>query len=83
VKLVAIFLAAANGPDKVLLVAGISRDLVAKGLSAGDWVKETAPVVGGGGGGKPDLAQAGGKQPENIRPCLKKAAEYMTGRVVS
>ncbi len=75
---VAIYLAAANGPDKVLLVAGVSRELVARGVSAGDWVRETAPAVGGGGGGKPDLAQAGGKQPENIQLCLKKATDVMT-----
>jgi len=76
-KPVAIFLASASAPDKVLLVAGLSRDLVEKGLSAGNWVRETAPIVGGGGGGKPDLAQAGGRQPENIKPCLKRASEYL------
>ncbi len=76
---VAIFLAGAAGTDKVILVAGLSRDLVAKGLSAGEWVRETAPVVGGGGGGKPDLAQAGGTQPENIRAALKAAADYLLG----
>ena len=80
-KPVAIFLASASAADKVLLVAGISRDLVERGLSAGDWVRETAPIVGGGGGGKPDLAQAGGKQPENIQACLHRASEYITGRL--
>lgn len=76
---VAVFLAGPAGTDKVILVAGLSRDLVAKGLSAGDWVRETAPVVGGGGGGKPDLAQAGGTQPQNIRPALQAAADYLLG----
>ncbi len=80
---VAVFLAAAQGDDKVILVAGISRDLVEKGLSAGDWVKQIAPLVGGGGGGKPDLAQAGGKQPENIKPALVEALEFMKSNVVS
>ena len=46
---------------KVQLVAGLSPDLVARGLHAGNWLKEVAPIVGGGGGGRPDLAQAGGK----------------------
>jgi alanyl-tRNA synthetase len=72
----AVLLIAAQGPDKVTLVAGLSRDLVAKGYSAGDWVKEVAPIVGGGGGGKPDLAQAGGKDPSRIDEALAQ------GRVV-
>jgi alanyl-tRNA synthetase len=70
----AIFLATSEGDSKVVLVAGLSKSLVDRGLSAGNWVKEVAPVVGGGGGGKPDLAQAGGKQPENIPAALQQAA---------
>lgn len=76
-KPVAIFFATANGPDKVQLVAGVSADLIQRGISAGNWVKEIAPIVGGGGGGKPDFAQAGGKQPENIRPALRSALEFI------
>jgi alanyl-tRNA synthetase len=45
---------------KVSLVAGLSRDLIERGLHAGNWLKQIAPIVGGGGGGRPDLAQAGG-----------------------
>jgi len=71
----AIFLAATEGEGKVVLVAGVSRDLVEKGLSAGNWVRDVAPIVGGGGGGKPDLAQAGGKQPEKLPDALAKAKE--------
>ena len=44
-----------------------------RGVSAGNWVKEVAPVVGGGGGGKPDMAQAGGKQPEKLPDALEAA----------
>ena len=73
----AVFLAAAEGSDKVVLVAGVSRDLVDKGASAGQWVREVAPVVGGGGGGKPDLAQAGGKQPDKLPEALAKAREVI------
>jgi len=73
----AIFLATSEGDSKVVLVAGISRELVDRGLSAGNWVKEVAPTVGGGGGGKPDLAQAGGKQPENIPAALQQAIKFM------
>ena len=69
----AIFLAASQGEDKVLLVAGLSRTLVDRGLSAGNWVKDVAVIVGGGGGGRPDLAQAGGKHPEQLPAALEKA----------
>jgi alanyl-tRNA synthetase len=73
----AVFFASIAGADKIHLVAGLSRDLVESGLSAGDWVKHVAPVVGGGGGGKPDFAQAGGRQPEKIKQALQAAIEYM------
>ncbi|MHB0955244.1 MAG: alanine--tRNA ligase [Pirellulaceae bacterium] len=69
----AVLFAATQGEDRVLLVAGLSRGLVERGLSAGDWVKEVAAVVGGGGGGRADLAQAGGKHPEHIPRALEKA----------
>jgi alanyl-tRNA synthetase len=69
----AIFLAAVQGEEKVLLVAGLSRVLVERGLSAGEWVKQIAPLVGGGGGGRADLAQAGGKQPEQLPAALDRA----------
>ena len=48
----AIFLAAAQGTEKVILIAGLTRDLVSNGQHAGNWVKQIAPIVGGGGGGK-------------------------------
>jgi alanyl-tRNA synthetase len=77
----AIMLLAAQGPDKVTLVAGVTRDLVAKGVSAGNWVKEIAPIVGGGGGGKPDMAQAGGKDPGQIVPATQAALSYMKSQL--
>lgn len=79
----AIFLAAPQEGDKVLLVAGVSRELVAKGLSAGEWVREVAPIVGGGGGGKPDLAQAGGKQPEKLPEALDLALKSMRAKLTA
>ncbi|MDX1946359.1 MAG: alanine--tRNA ligase [Pirellulaceae bacterium] len=75
----AIFLATTEGEGKVVLVAGVSRELVEKGVSAGNWVRDVAPIVGGGGGGKPDLAQAGGKQPEKLPEALLKAREVAKG----
>jgi alanyl-tRNA synthetase len=58
---------------KVTLVAGISRDLQDRGLNAGNWIKGAAEVVGGRGGGKPDMAQAGGKHPEKLAEALETA----------
>ena len=74
---VAVFLATSVGEDKVVLVAGVSNELIKKGIRAGDWVKEVAPVVGGGGGGKPDLAQAGGKDPSKIPAALEAAKAFV------
>jgi alanyl-tRNA synthetase len=79
----AVMFLAAQGEDKVILVGGLSRDLVAKGLSAGNWVRDVAPIVGGGGGGKPDLAQAGGKDPAKIAEALSKAREVALGMLQS
>ncbi|MEZ6072427.1 MAG: alanine--tRNA ligase [Pirellulales bacterium] len=56
-------LLAAAEEDKVTLVAGLSRDLVDRGLHAGRWVGDVAKLVGGRGGGRPDMAQAGAKTP--------------------
>jgi len=77
----AVMLMSAAGLDKVNLVAGVTRDLVDKGISAGQWVKEIAPIVGGGGGGKPDMAQAGGKDPGQIAPALQAAISYMRSQL--
>ena len=57
---------------------GCPPDLIKQGLHAGNWLKQVAPVVGGGGGGRPDLAQAGGKNPEQIPAALAKAVELIT-----
>jgi alanyl-tRNA synthetase len=62
---------------KVTLLAGFTEDLVKKGLKAGDVVREIAPIVDGGGGGRPQMAQAGGKKPEKIKDALDKAKELI------
>ena len=74
----AILLLAAQSEDKVVLVAGISHALVGQGANAGNWVREVAPVVGGGGGGKPDMAQAGGKDASQIPAAIEKATMVIT-----
>jgi alanyl-tRNA synthetase len=51
---------------KVAIAAAVPPDLVGRGLKAGDWVREAAKRCGGGGGGRPDMAQAGGKDPARV-----------------
>ena len=66
--------------DKVTLVAGISRELEERGLSAGNWIKDAATIVGGKGGGRADLAQAGGKLVDKLPEALtaaRKAIEQL------
>ncbi len=80
---IAVLLAASSEEGKVLLVAGVTRDLVEQGISAGNWVKEIAPIVGGGGGGKPDLAQAGGREPSKIPEALTTARDAIIAQLAS
>ena len=68
-------LLANTADDKVTLIAGISQSLVERGLSAGKWITPVAETVGGGGGGKPDLAQAGGKLPAMLPKALQVAKD--------
>ncbi|MGB7345398.1 MAG: alanine--tRNA ligase [Pirellulaceae bacterium] len=72
----AVLFAAAQG-DKVVLVGGLSKVLVDKGLKAGDWVGAAAQVVGGGGGGRADMAQAGGKDPSKLPEAIETAKQSM------
>ncbi|HSQ54210.1 MAG TPA: DHHA1 domain-containing protein, partial [Gemmata sp.] len=58
---------------KVPLIAALTSDLVKKGLKAGDIVKQVAALIGGSGGGKPDMAQAGGKDANKLPEALLKA----------
>lgn len=64
---------AENG--KVTLVAGISREVESKGVSAGTWIRKPAALVGGRGGGRPDLAQAGGKLSAKLPEALTLAKQ--------
>jgi len=65
------------GGGKVSLAVKVSKDLVARGLHAGNIVKEAARVAGGGGGGRPDSAQAGGKDPSKLAEALAAAARLV------
>ena len=75
-----VVLAARNG-DKATLLVKISKDLTDR-IRAGDMVRELAQIVGGKGGGRPDMAQAGGREPENIPAALERAYE-MVGDALS
>ncbi len=68
---------------KATLLAGMTDDLIKKGLKAGDIVKAIAPIIDGGGGGRPQMAQAGGKNPKKINDALKKAVELIKEKLVS
>jgi alanyl-tRNA synthetase len=61
---------------KVSLCVGVTKDLTGT-VKAGDIVKQLAPIVGGGGGGRPDMAQAGGKLPEKLPEAIAKAPEVV------
>jgi alanyl-tRNA synthetase len=61
---------------KALLIAGVTKDLQGR-MHAGKIIKALAPLVGGGGGGKPDLAQAGGNQPEKLDQALVQAYDIV------
>jgi alanyl-tRNA synthetase len=63
--------------ENATLLAGLTDDLVKKGLRAGDIVKQIAPLIDGGGGGRPQMAQAGGKNPKKIDEALAKAAKII------
>ena len=65
---------ASEQDGKAVLLVAVTKDLTAK-LKAGDLVKEAAKLVGGSGGGKPDLAQAGGSDPAGIEKALAKVRE--------
>lgn len=76
-----IVLGAANG-DKVSLIAGVTKDLTTK-VKAGDVVNAVALQVGGKGGGRPDMAQAGGTQPENLESAIASVEDWVRQNIGS
>ncbi len=72
----AAMLLAAVSDGKVALLASVPGAKVEAGFKAGDWIKHVAPVVGGGGGGRPDMAQAGGKDPAKLPEALEAARAF-------
>ncbi|WP_338470346.1 alanine--tRNA ligase [Niallia sp. XMNu-256] len=62
---------------KVNLIAGVTKDLIDKGYHAGKLIKEVSTRCGGGGGGRPDMAQAGGKDPSKLDAALEYVQEWV------
>lgn len=72
-----VILLASSMGGKVSLMAMATKEAVEKGAHAGNLIKEVASLVGGGGGGRPNMAQAGGKNPEGIDAAVAKAKEVL------
>ena len=72
-----VVLASAMGRDKVNLIVTATDDIVKAGVHAGNIIKSAAPCVGGGGGGRPNMAQAGGKNPAGIEKAFETAKETL------
>ncbi len=73
----AVIVLASSVDDKVNLVAMATKEAVSKGAHAGNIIREVAKITGGGGGGKPDSAQAGGKDASKIKEALEKVKELI------
>jgi alanyl-tRNA synthetase len=71
-------LLAASTDQKITLIAAVSDDLIAKGLKAGDWIKQVAASAGGNGGGRPQMAQGSAKDPTKLPTALQTALTTAT-----
>ncbi|GIN16378.1 alanine--tRNA ligase [Shouchella clausii] len=73
----AVIVLAAKTGNKLAFVAGVTKPAIAEGFHAGKLIKEVAARTGGGGGGRPDMAQAGGKDPAKLDEALAYVHEYV------
>ena len=76
-----VLIVSAQGSDKVNMIAMATDDVIAKGAHAGNLIKSLAGLVGGGGGGRPNMAQAGGKNPSGIDQLIAKAPEALAEQI--
>jgi len=76
----AIVLASVQEPDKIVLIAGVTQDQIKK-IKAGDLVNVVAQMIGGRGGGRPDLAQAGGNDPAKLDEALAAVAPWVQSQL--
>jgi len=78
-----IVLLGSKAEEKVLFVATVSRDLVKQGFNAGSIVREAAKVAGGGGGGRPDMAQAGGRDVSKLEAAIEAGVDVVRAHSAS
>ena len=76
-----VVIVSAQGADKVSVIAMATDDVIAKGAHAGNLIKALAPIVGGGGGGRPNMAQAGGKNPAGIDELIAKVPDTILAQI--
>jgi alanyl-tRNA synthetase len=81
-KSAVVVLASIEGPEKIVLVAGVTSDLTAR-IKAGELVGSVAAKVGGRGGGRPDFAQAGGTRPEALDGALADVEAFVRAKVAA
>jgi alanyl-tRNA synthetase len=74
-------LLACQSAGKVTLLAGMSEDVVARGVKAGELIREVAPLVGGKGGGRPDMAQGGGTEAGGIGEAIERAKAVLAEKL--
>jgi alanyl-tRNA synthetase len=77
----AVVVLGSSGEGKAQFLVGITEDLVKRGLHAGKIIKDVAKIAGGGGGGQPAMARAGGKDPSKVGEAITKASEIVAGMV--
>jgi alanyl-tRNA synthetase len=76
-----VVLASAYG-DKVSFIVTATKDVLTKGVHSGNIIREVSKIAGGGGGGRPDMAQAGGKDVSKINDALKSATKIVEAQLV-
>lgn len=74
-------LLASTKDDKITFIAMLSKDAISSGAHAGNIIKEVAKIAGGGGGGRPDMAQAGGKDKSKVKEALEAAYGVIEGMI--
>ncbi|MBY0404892.1 MAG: alanine--tRNA ligase, partial [Cyanobacteria bacterium] len=66
---------------KAHFISGVSKDFIEKGIQAGDLVKKAAILCGGSGGGRPNFAQAGGKDPSQLHTALEHLSQEVKAKI--
>jgi alanyl-tRNA synthetase len=77
----AVVFLASQQDNRVLLLAAMTKDVVKRGVKAGDLIKTVAPTVGGKGGGRPDMAQGGGTDATKIPDAIAQARDWARAKL--